>query len=377
MKRFLLLILISMMAINIAACNKTKQPTQKTAPKILTISPLPSSKTLYFSGLITPLEALAVLSPTDGLIENISFSYGQKVTKGQLLLSIRSLKQQSDFQAALTKYLQAKQTFEQSKAELTSDTKLFDDGLISRNTFRQTQSTFLLNQLALLQAKGQLAIIATDQNINQIENLSIENIDAVNKALELDKTATLVKMLAPASGEALFETTNAKKIIAGSSVKEGQILLYLNASEGISITININEINVNQLSVGQPAIITSVAFPDITLQGYIKSIDAQATSDSSIPTFSATVVVPKLTKAQEKIIHVGMSAKIAITSKNPPQILVPIYAVFQNNDKSMLNLFDPTTGKITPVVVQTGETTLNDVSITSGLKPGDQVVLPN
>ena len=160
-------------------------------------------------------------------------------------------------------------------------------------------------------------------------------------------------------------------------VKDGQTLLNINSSRGISFDIKINEINVNQLHVGQPAIITSVAFPNIKLQGYIKSIDSQASSIGNLPSFSAAIIVPSLTTSQEKIIRIGMSAKISITTTRKAKILVPLYAISDENGKKSVKLLDPKTGKIKKALVETGETTLSDVEITSGLKAGDQVVLPN
>lgn len=367
------------MTMSLSACHFQKKQKKGNADgyKVLTISPLPTSKTLYFSGSILPVKTIPIVAPADGLITQLNFIYGQIVKEGQLLFVIKSIKQQSDYQDALTKYLTAKQTFTLSNKQLIGDESLYKQGLIPRNTYDSSKNTNSLNQLAMLQAEGQLRNALIGRKFADIENLSIDNIDAVNKALELDKHETSLNIYSPGAGQVLFPLDNSKKIQNGSAVKEGEVLLSIDPNGGISIDISIDEMNVNQLQVGQPAVITSIAFPNFKLNGYVKNIDAQASGSGNLPTFSATVIVPKLTPEQDKIIRIGMSAKIAITTQRKPQMLVPIYAVTQENGINSVKLLDPKTGKINKVTVETGETTLNDVAITSGLKAGDQVVLPN
>ncbi len=379
MKKIFTLILVGLIAINLAACNsQSKQKSKKDANfKILKITQIPTSSALYFSGSVLPLKITPVISSAAGTVDKIKFSYGQSVKKGQLLLTIKSSKRQSTYQTALTKYLQAKQTFSQSKKQYDGDKQLWNKGLIPTNTYETSKSTYLLNQLTLLQTEGQLKGTLNDQDINKLKNLSIENFAAVNKALELNKTAATINIFSPASGEVLFPNQASNKIKTGLATKKEQVLLNIDSSSGISFDIKINEINVNQLHVGQPATITSVAFPNITLQGYIKTIDAQASTSGGLPSFFATIIVPKLADAQSKIIRIGMSAKISVTTTRKARILVPIYAISEENGKKSVKLLDPKTGKTRIVTVETGETTLSDVEIISGLKTGDQVVLPN
>ncbi len=369
--------LVGLLMVGVGACHSQQKQNKNTQYKILKITPLPTSKTLYFSGSILPVKTIPVVSTADGMISKINFIYGRLVKKGQLLFVIQSEKQQTDYQNALTKYLQAKQTFSLSNRQLTGDEVLYKQGLISRNTYDSSKNTNALNRLAMLQTESQLRATLKGRNFQNIEKLSIDNIDAVNKALELNQRTATLEVYSPSAGQVLFPLSLSSKIKTGDRVKSGQALLSIDPNGGISIDISIDEINVNQLQVGQPAIVTSVAFPNFKLKGYVKSIDAQASSTGNLPTFSATVIVLKLTAQQDKIIHVGMSAKIAITTQRKPQILVPIYAVTEENGISSVNVLDPKTGKINKVTVVTAETTLNDVAITSGLKAGDQVVLPN
>lgn len=362
----------------LVGCHHPAKPTEPVSTlQTMTIKKTPAGTTLYFSGILNPLNQEMVSSPADGLVSKINFSYGENVKKGDLLLSIRSVKQQSDYQAALTKYLQAKQTYTQSEDQLNSDQKLFDKGLIPKNTFDQTRNTFMLNHLSLLQAESDLRKSAHTDNIEKLKSLTIENFDEVNKALALNQEARTIEVKSPASGEALFETKNAQKIDVGSDVKVGAALLFINQSSGLRIDIDINEINVNQLHVGQPARITSVAFPTMQLKGYVQAIDAQAKAGNNLPTFSAIIVVPQLTNEQEKIIRFGMSAKIAIQTQHKADVLIPISAVTRKDKDYYVNKLASDGKTVVSVPVKVGDTTLNDVEIISGLKAGDKIVLPD
>ena len=84
--------------------------------------------------------------------------------------------------------------------------------------------------------------------------------------------------------------------------------------------------------------------------------------------------IATLSADQKKIIRVGMSAKVEIRLTPSQSLLIPIKAVFKQNGKTMVKVLNK--GKATDVEVTTGQTTLNQVEITKGLKPDDQVVLP-
>ncbi len=123
-----------------------------------------------------------------------------------------------------------------------------------------------------------------------------------------------------------------KKLIKGDAIKQGDVLAIIGDIEGISVQIKVNELTINQIKLGQPVKVTGIAFPDYILDGKITRIDKQGeASNGGLPTFSAEVVVPHLTEAEKKEIHVGMSAKVEINIEEDKQIMVPITAVKEKN----------------------------------------------
>ena len=74
-------------------------------------------------------------------------------------------------------------------------------------------------------------------------------------------------------------------------------------------------------------------------------------------------------------IRVGMTAKFEIDIKSTPRIMLPINAVFQQNDENRVTIMDAN-NKEKNVSVVTGETTPTQVVIISGIQAGEKVVVP-
>ena len=170
------------------------------------------------------------------------------------------------------------------------------------------------------------------------------------------------------------EGSDVKKFSKGELVKQGDLLALIGDVSGLTIHINVNEFNVNQLKVGQKVSVTGTAFPQFTLDGKIASVDRQGqVSQGSVSLFPVEVIVPNLTAEQQAVIHMGMSAKVEIMISTEPVISVPIAAVFEKNGISYVKM--KKNFKTEDVQVKTGQTTENSVVIETNVKPGDKLVI--
>lgn len=356
-----------------AVASSPSSPTKKNT-KIIVVKKADAQTILYFSGTIRTYKKYAVTSPVEGVITKKFFEFGQEIKKGDKLFIIKSTKQQIDYQTAMIDFLKAKQTLQNSEAKYKTSKRLNEGGVMSDDDFKTNKNAYLLDRLAFVQAKSKLITIAgKDSELKDIDKLSLENIDYISTKLELDKKSQDILIMAPISGIALLD--NDKKINLGSDIKTDQVLLYLGSKDQLSTDIKISEINVNQLHLGQAATITGDAFPLINLESYVGSLASQAAADEEQPTFLAQIIAPRLTAQQAKHIKIGMSVKVAIPITKKAQIMIPIAAI--NPDDQTVQVINSTTNKITKVKVQVGETTFNDIIITSGLKEGDHILVPN
>ena len=374
------IILLTLLMSGFASCSR--EPAIKDG-HMETITPRSVSSALYYSGSIQPVRSLVLTSPVDGVVVEMPKQYGEAVESGNLVFMLSSAKFLSDYKSALMQYIKAKSDFNTSKVQLGEGEFLHKNLLISDDDFKMKQASYYSNRLVLLQAKDALENLLQQMDIKDIDlyKLSISDIDKIDKAMHLQKKSENLRILAPAVGVLLAPSKNeddSKKVLKGDTVKQGDVLAVIGDMRGVSVRIKVNELTVNQLNIGQKVTVTGIAFPDDILDGVISRVDRQAeSSGSGIPSFTVEVAVPKLTEKQQSVIHVGMSAKVEINLSDDARIMVPVKAVFEKKGASYVQAYDAQSGTLKDVLVRTGKSTPDAVTVLSGLNAGDKIVVPD
>ncbi len=377
-------------ALLLSACQQ-KESTKTHAFHTITAKLTPSDTKLYFSGQIKPLSNQVVIAPTDGIIKKVQFKYGEPIKKGQILAIDEATDLDDKYRQMLTAYLKEKNTFLQGEKKFAGNQALWKLGIISENDFNSDKAEQESNELSLINSEHDLrkALLGNKNLFNQIKNLSLSNLNEVREVLA--KNQTTLPIISDQSGLALLppnssgtntnnDSNGCTKISAGCNVKKGQVITAIGNLSGLTVKINIPETYINRIHIGLPVEITGPGFPDITLKGNVDSVAFEANNDhanGSTSTFPVTIKIPTITPEQSKVVHIDMSAKAQILLKNKPQIMIPITAVHLNGGHSQVFIIDPKTKQQRSVPVTTGQTTTDQVAITTGIKPGDQVVVPN
>lgn len=368
------------LCLTLIGCSKNNTPEKS---KILNVESKTFSNTLYYSGTIQPLKTVVVTSPADGVVLDMPIQYGEEVRPGQLLFIISSAKFLTDYKAALMQYVKTKNEFNTSKTQLSEGEFLHKNLLISDDDFKMKKSNYYAAQLALIQAKDTLSNLLQQLNIKDIDlyKLTISDIDKITQAMHLQMTAENLHVRATTTGILLSASKSeeeSKKVVKGDNVKQGDVLAIIGDMSGLSVHIKVNELIVNQLKVGQKVKVSGLAFSEHLLEGQINRVDKQGEpSSSGLPTFSVEVIVPHLVEAERKAIHVGMSAKIEMNIEEAPQIMLPINAIREKNGAAYVMQYDERTRKAHEVLVATGKTSADSISILAGLNQGDKIVIPN
>ena len=123
-----------------------------------------------------------------------------------------------------------------------------------------------------------------------------------------------------------------------------------------------------------PDVVLVVPLPGQTFQGKVVAISAQATPGGASASFPAIAEVEHLGKIRNGLLRVGISAQLQMQLPNPPAIYVPIQAVQVRNGVEQVQVV--ANGKNSWVKVSTGKTTYSQVEVTSGLKVGQVILLP-
>lgn len=378
-----MILLIS--AFVLSGCDQQKDQAKAKAgkTKIITVTLKVPIKRYYFTGTLNPITVVPVIAPVQGAISQMHFVYGGKVEKGTVVVTLRSHTLGENFRKAINTYLKAKQAYLTAKESFVGDTALHNAGVSSDQKFAGQKIDFENKFLSYLQSVFQLKKVLKLAKVpfKEIQSLSIDKPKVINKVLE--RHFHNVEILANSSGIALFPSSDSnnnsnKKITVGLSVKQDQLLVNIGDLSGFQSQVNVNEVMVNHIHANMPVKVTGTAFPGITLKGIVSSVSSQAhnSSNSGMSLFGVTIKIPAVAKAAKKLIRVGMSATFEMDIPKSPQIIIPISAVKQLNDKAVVTVVDKT-GKKKTVPVVTGSTTPKTVIILSGLKVGDRVVVPS
>lgn len=390
--KYVLLMILTMllMACGGSGSGEAKQQSPS-GPYLFTVEKSQHTQQLPYVGSVAPIKTNSVFSPVDGRVQQLFFNYGSLVKNKQKIVEISSTKLEDDFRQAVSDFISKKSAYENALADYQGSKALRQAGVISQQDYLSSRSSYQTSLLSFYASKFQLEKILKEVGLNpkEIENVTAAGTEALNQRLR--GTFTHIDVTANMTGIALLPSSSSsgsgdssggdnKQLVVGQDVKQGQLLLTIGDLSGISADVQVSEIEINEIKKDLPVVVTSDAFPGITLHGYVSQVAYQATSSgdnsgSGLSTFDVSIVVPKLTLSQQKVIHVGMTIKAVILIKSPPTIMVPINAVITKDGKDMVYVIKDGQKQLVPV--QVGNTTLNMINVVSGLNGGEQIWVPN
>lgn len=398
--------------ISFANILKKKQPAEKkqVVTRSLTVKPRMLLSSVSLAAEVLPLEVVSVTSPYDGVVKEKYFNYGQVVRKGQLLIKMDTQDVEAKYRDSEAAYIKAveklenlinwndsnevsrakrsisksKLSLETQKQELKETENLLKKGIVPASEYdnakRQYENMMMDYESAQEELKSVLA--KADQENTHIAELELENARIKKEKLERDLKHS--KLFAPVSGTVIQSAASEKKdkknsIVKGSKMNAGEIIISIGNIDGFSFKIQVDEINIGKIKIGQKAKVTGDAFPGILLKGEVNHISSEASKGKGgkgIPTFDVLVSIKDISTEAKERIHLGMTANVElIIYEKPDALLVPINTVMSIKGERFIKVKDKKTQKTKKVKVKTGFTTLDSVEILEGLKPGDEVVL--
>lgn len=155
------------------------------------------------------------------------------------------------------------------------------------------------------------------------------------------------------------------------TVLDTTVVMTLDPNEKVSITISVDETNIQSLDVGQEASVTIDSIGEDVFTGVVSEIDKTATSSGGVTLYTATITLDKT----EQMLS-GMTADVAVTIEGVENaLLVPVDAVRKTSATSYVyTTYDEATGEMGGMVeVTTGLSNSSYMEITSGLSEGDTV----
>ena len=332
-------------------------------------------QSLYFKGIIQPLNETVLFAPIDAVVEKISAYYGQSVHPGDVVFTLKSRTLEKKYNDAFLDYLNAKDGFHIAQVQFNSIQELWDMGLMSKNDYVSEKSSLNRARLTLLQSTQTLAdmrkIMGYQNDLSTLDQAVFNKIQQT-----FNQPHHLIRIEAPTSGVLLHapKSSDAKNPLAVTDkVVAGQTLAIIGDITGIHVTVDIPEMGIAKIHMGMPALVTGVALGKERLIGKMVHIDTQASLGPSGPSFSATVEVARLSVKQRASIKIGMSVAVELIDSQEDQLLIPIAAIQPMGEDAVVTVQNQD-GSCEQRRVKTGTATANQVVIQQGLKPGERIV---
>ena len=303
--------------------DKTKV-TRKTLKKIVSAS-----------GKIQSNTVVTLKFQTSGLLTYVGVKKGDIVKKGQLVAALDTRELEKNLKNDLNDYLTERWDFDEDKFVTYKDKALTD-------TIKRALDK---NQFAL------------EQTVWDVEIADIA-LKFSNLYSPIDGVVTLVD--APALGVNITAATGTFTVADYND---------------ISFKIDVDEVDIGSVSIGQPVNIKLDAYPDQTFFGVVSEIGFTSTTTSSGGTaFPVEVKFPENSSLRFKIGMNGDAEIITETIDNT--LIVPIDYVFETEDgKRYVNLLNKN-NEFKRQTVKIGTETEDEAEILSGVKEKDVVVLP-
>lgn len=360
---------------------ETQLPQRHSATtEVYTVKPTVVTQRLYFKGTLQPKSAVAVLSPADGVCTAVAVTQGQSVKKGMLLAQISAPELQEKLRQKIADFLQKKSDLQEQISKYKGDEALYKAGVLSADTLNRSKKSRQIAALNLDQAQ-----YATLRMLKQlgvapvlIKNMSLENAGHIGTLLS--QAASQLVLRAPAAGVVLrpraTKDKSADSIRIGASVKAGASVFSIADISGYTIPIDVSEMDIVALRVGQPVRVTGPAFGGAALMGKITRVGVEATvaGHDTQAVYPVVVTVPSVDDAVRQHLRLGMTVKVAVTLATQSQIIIPVRAVIRKGSRTWVQRLRAS-GGVHSVLVKLGQTTPSGVEVISGLSVNDRIVL--
>jgi len=425
MKKILLIVLAVLVAAGLVAFMVIRQQSGYTKVYTATLTREDLSTVISGTGQIKPTNYVNVGATAFGRVTHLYVKEGDHVTKGQVLATVENVQPEANVDAqkaaigsAKTDVLadvaaektaeanveHAQADLEQKKLDWDRAQALYKDGIMAKQDFDAKKAAYDLDVASVAQAVAQLnqAKANTDSARGhmgtQVATLRSDQ-DALSKTVSTAPFNGIVTNLPVREGET---------VVVGILNAEGSTLMTIADMSVVTAEVKVDETDIVNVQLGQPAEITVDALPNKVFKGHVTLVGDQAllrstgvaTSQSTTGTEEAKdfKVVVTLDNPSDEL-RPGLSCTAKITTAHKTDVLaLPIQA---------LTMYDPATEKAKTggvqaasnsakpnpvqgvfvmqkdphgrlrakfVAVTTGITGATDIEVLSGLSGGEEIV---
>lgn len=324
-------------------------------------------KSISANGLVKAYRELDVVSNITNYIDRIFISEGQLVNRGDLLIKFDDNEQKIALSEAEVTLLNAKIEYgfltkeEARSVDIKAADSIKSELLKLENFFNENKITE--EEYLKLKEKLDLALIFTGAKRDEILLNKSGLTNAINSMNRAKLNLSYTEIKAPFSG--VIADLN---LVPRQRISSGERLFKLLDISKLQIDVGILENEINQVNIGNKAIIKLNAIPGKVYPGKVININPRI--DPETKTCRVTV---EITNNDNKI-KPGMFATLQIeteTLKN--RVLIPNDALLVRDKRNLVFLVDDNLAKWQYVMI--GEHNEQYTEILEGVSPGDFVII--
>lgn len=340
---------------------------------------------VIYTGNTLPLRTVSVRSRLEGRLLTLNLDVGDQVKKGQNIgqlddiLLVTSLQQaeaelaalQSEVARAKTQVTSAQTQAETARLELLQATstaqrqqKLLLAGAISQ---QQAEEATTAATIARERLKATQEQIGTEQQA--VAALQSRVLAQTAVVAQTKERRSYTRLISPIEGVVTQKLTE-----PGNILQAGNEVLKIADFSRVKIQLQVSELELSQIQIGQLGEVSLDALPNQSLTGKVTRISPAADANGRF------IPVEVIIRNPNGKIGSGLLARVKFTSPTPQRVIVSQMAVQslkKNHQSAQIFTIAEVAGnsKVSERIVRIGNKADGNVEILSGLKPGEKYVV--
>lgn len=342
---------------------------------------------LTYTGTTRPAQQVTLRAKVAGEVIDLSVDAGDTIAQGDVLAQLDGNLQTNNFNEAQAELsarraeaAQAEVSIREAQSAVVQAQAALDQAQIDAARLRQ-----LANQGAIAQQEAEAAELAVT-NAQQAMRSAQARVDAQRQAAAsaVDRIEAQQAILAQTQRQLSYTDLRSpltgvvlsRQVDIGDFMESGATVLELGDLSSLDVTVQVSELDIGQLSVGQSAQVQLDAFPsEGAIAGRIARIAPVADSTSRLAPVQVSIPNP------DGRIGSGLLARVQFSPDQEARVVVPASALtlgeeLGEEDNTVFVIEgEGEQAKVVARSVRTGARGQDRVEILSGLTPGESFVV--
>jgi HlyD family secretion protein len=349
-------------------------------------------RSVVATGKVEPITTVEIKSKANGIIQAVPVDVDTVVDAGDILAELDKEQLLAALRGADANLQAARAALEGADAQLEKNVVEAEgpDVEFARRAYERAKMLFeqrLIAQSALDEAHSGVEVAENRQRVAQSQ-LAISRAKASEARAQVAQAKAAFDRAAEDVANATIRapiraTVLTRDVEIGSPVSS---ILNLGANATLVMTLGdidqvfvrgqVDEADIGQVRLGQPARIRVETFKERTFNGQVTQISPMGVEKDNVTSFEVRVSIDN--PGKELRANMTANAEIVLEEHADALLLPEAAIVYDAQKKAYVDLVDPTAKigrKRMPITVGIGNGT--KIEVLSGLKPGDRVVLPS